>query len=184
MKFAIEELLVLATRLDNAAAQCKAKAFKLRAAVLQMDEADAEDARAKDARHYAEVCRYFHKREAEREKATGNPPLWSDVIEFVTSEPELSAWPEADVRSWFNHFESNGWLVSGKAKMKNWKAAARNGFSNWRTKHPKKEGLLTSSSPDSDPKGWREFLKAKGCPYKPHAFGVPHLKDEYLCMSL
>ncbi|SFT47781.1 hypothetical protein SAMN05216474_0780 [Lishizhenia tianjinensis] len=26
----------------------------------------------------------------------------------------------------FNHFESNGWLVSGKSPMKDWKAAARN----------------------------------------------------------
>jgi len=26
----------------------------------------------------------------------------------------------------FNHFESNGWLVGGKAKMKDWKAAAKN----------------------------------------------------------
>ena len=26
----------------------------------------------------------------------------------------------------FNHFQSNGWLVGGKAKMKDWKAAARN----------------------------------------------------------
>ena len=25
-----------------------------------------------------------------------------------------------------NHFESNGWLVGGKTKMKDWKAAARN----------------------------------------------------------
>src|SRR5690554_3462774 len=28
--------------------------------------------------------------------------------------------------TFFNHFESNGWLVGGRAKMKNWKAAARN----------------------------------------------------------
>ncbi len=27
---------------------------------------------------------------------------------------------------YYNHFESNGWLVGGKAKMKDWKAAARN----------------------------------------------------------
>jgi len=26
----------------------------------------------------------------------------------------------------FNHFESNGWKVGGKAAMKNWKAAAKN----------------------------------------------------------
>ena len=29
----------------------------------------------------------------------------------------------------FNHFESNGWLVGGRTKMKDWKAAARNWIS-------------------------------------------------------
>jgi hypothetical protein len=31
-----------------------------------------------------------------------------------------------DAERFFNHFESNGWLVGGKTKMKDWKAAARN----------------------------------------------------------
>jgi hypothetical protein len=31
-----------------------------------------------------------------------------------------------DANSFFDHFESNGWLISGRAKMKCWKAAARN----------------------------------------------------------
>jgi hypothetical protein len=31
-----------------------------------------------------------------------------------------------EAEKFFNHFESNGWLVGGKTKMKNWKAAARN----------------------------------------------------------
>lgn len=33
----------------------------------------------------------------------------------------------ADVDAWFDHFESNGWRVSGKAPMKDWQAALRNG---------------------------------------------------------
>ena len=33
---------------------------------------------------------------------------------------------ELEAQKFFNHFESNGWLVGGKAKMKNWHAAARN----------------------------------------------------------
>lgn len=32
-----------------------------------------------------------------------------------------------DWEGWFDHFESNGWKVSGKAPMKDWKAAMRNG---------------------------------------------------------
>jgi hypothetical protein len=31
-----------------------------------------------------------------------------------------------DAEKFFNHFESNGWLVGGRTKMKNWQAAARN----------------------------------------------------------
>ncbi len=34
-----------------------------------------------------------------------------------------------DAEKFFNHFESNGWLVGGKSKMKNWQAAARNWIS-------------------------------------------------------
>jgi hypothetical protein len=33
---------------------------------------------------------------------------------------------EHEAEKFFNHFESNGWLVGGKTKMKNWQAAARN----------------------------------------------------------
>lgn len=33
---------------------------------------------------------------------------------------------KGDPSSFFDHFESNGWKVSGKAPMKDWKAAARN----------------------------------------------------------
>lgn len=35
--------------------------------------------------------------------------------------------PAADVDGWFDHFEANGWKVGGKAAMKDWKAAMRNG---------------------------------------------------------
>ena len=31
-----------------------------------------------------------------------------------------------EAERFFNHYESNGWLVGGKSKMKNWEAAARN----------------------------------------------------------
>lgn len=33
---------------------------------------------------------------------------------------------DSEAETFFNHFESNGWLVGGKAKMKNWQAAGRN----------------------------------------------------------
>lgn len=34
---------------------------------------------------------------------------------------------KADVNAWFDHFEANGWKVSGRAPMKDWQAALRNG---------------------------------------------------------
>ena len=34
--------------------------------------------------------------------------------------------PEIEAQRFFNYFESNGWLVGGRTKMKDWKAAARN----------------------------------------------------------
>ena len=33
---------------------------------------------------------------------------------------------EVEAQRFFNYFESNGWLVGGRTKMKDWKAAARN----------------------------------------------------------
>ena len=33
---------------------------------------------------------------------------------------------EIEAEKFYNHFQSNGWLVGGKSKMKDWKAAARN----------------------------------------------------------
>lgn len=34
--------------------------------------------------------------------------------------------PLEEAEKFYNHYESNGWLVGGKSKMKNWQAAARN----------------------------------------------------------
>lgn len=52
-------------------------------------------------------------------------PTLDEVREFFkdNSSTELA---EVESETFYNHFESNGWLVGGKAKMKNWHAAARN----------------------------------------------------------
>lgn len=49
-------------------------------------------------------------------------PSLEEVKEFFL---ELKS-SENEAENFHNYFESNGWLVGGKAKMKNWKAAARN----------------------------------------------------------
>lgn len=51
-----------------------------------------------------------------------NKPSLKEVEEFFT-ENQHSA---EEAQRFYFHFESNGWLVGGKAKMKNWQAAAHN----------------------------------------------------------
>jgi hypothetical protein len=55
------------------------------------------------------------------------------VIELANYFQELgSVTCNDDANSFFDHFESNGWKISGKAPMKCWKAAVRN----WRKRKP------------------------------------------------
>lgn len=56
------------------------------------------------------------------------PPHISE-IKMYFAEKEAS--PE-EAEKFFNHYESNGWLVGGKSKMKDWQAAARNWLLNSR----------------------------------------------------
>ena len=50
------------------------------------------------------------------------PPEWLKVLEFFKEKKAT----EIEAEKFYNHFQSNGWLVGGKSKMKDWKAAARN----------------------------------------------------------
>lgn len=50
------------------------------------------------------------------------PPEFPDVKLYFEEKDALGE----EAEKFFNHYESNGWLVGGKAKMKNWQAAARN----------------------------------------------------------
>jgi hypothetical protein len=50
------------------------------------------------------------------------PPEWSNVVLFFNEKNATAI----EAEKFFNHFQSNGWLVGGKSKMKDWKAAARN----------------------------------------------------------
>ncbi|MDX2361583.1 MAG: transcriptional regulator [Crocinitomicaceae bacterium] len=57
-----------------------------------------------------------------RGKSRFASPKMDEVKEFFL---ELNSTAE-EAEQFYDHFESNGWLVAGKAKMKDWKAAARN----------------------------------------------------------
>ena len=50
------------------------------------------------------------------------PPHISEIKMYFAEKDA----PSEEAEKFFNHYESNGWLVGGKSKMKNWQAAARN----------------------------------------------------------
>nr|WP_321451048.1 hypothetical protein [uncultured Carboxylicivirga sp.] len=50
-----------------------------------------------------------------------HPPLHHIQIYF-----QSKGHPIEEAERFFNYYESNGWLVGGRSKMKDWKAAARN----------------------------------------------------------
>lgn len=49
-------------------------------------------------------------------------PTSQSVATYFTEKQ----WPTVEGEKFFNHYESNGWLVGGKTPMRNWQAAARN----------------------------------------------------------
>jgi hypothetical protein len=55
-------------------------------------------------------------------KSEAIPPTSNQVKEYFASQK----FPAIEAEKFYNYFQSNGWLVGGKTKMKDWKAAARN----------------------------------------------------------
>lgn len=49
-------------------------------------------------------------------------PQPREVQEYFSSQK----FPTVESEKFYNYFQSNGWLVGGRTKMKDWKAAARN----------------------------------------------------------
>lgn len=49
-------------------------------------------------------------------------PLLEDVKNYFTQ----NNWQTIEADKFYNHYESNGWLVGGKTPMKNWEASANN----------------------------------------------------------
>lgn len=61
------------------------------------------------------------------------PPILEDVLPFFKEKNNS----EIEAQKFYNHFQSNGWLVGGKSKMRDWKAAARNWMLNANKFQPK-----------------------------------------------
>jgi alpha-acetolactate decarboxylase len=61
------------------------------------------------------------------------PPNLEKILHFFTEKNNS----EIEAQKFYNHFQSNGWLVGGKSKMKDWRAAARNWMLNANKFQPK-----------------------------------------------
>lgn len=64
----------------------------------------------------------LQKEKSSAKKEKGTNPTLDQVKEFFQDKDNTSI----EAEKFFYYFESNGWLVGGKTKMKNWKAAANN----------------------------------------------------------
>jgi hypothetical protein len=178
MKLDIAELERLATILETKAKTADAKAYE-HAQAKEFAESEKESKRADGGRHFAKICREAHRLLASRQKReVFTPPSWEEV--FAYAHARYPRWPREDVLAWFNHFESNGWLVSGKARMVNWKSGADNGYRHWNEKHPEKPKTPTGNPRTGpDPEGWREYLKSLARPYKEYRFEQEHVKFDF-----
>lgn len=96
------------------------------------------------------------KKKVEIEKS--KPTLEETQIYFLEKK-----FPEVEAQRFFNYFESNGWLVGGRTKMKDWKAAARNWMLNAKkfnkSRHPELvEGLNPNHLHVTNQKNYGEAL--------------------------
>jgi len=62
------------------------------------------------------------KNSAKKERNGFIAPQPGEVQEYFGSQK----FPTVEAAKFYNYFQSNGWLVGGRTKMKDWKAAARN----------------------------------------------------------
>ncbi|MEQ9217921.1 MAG: hypothetical protein RLO17_07765 [Cyclobacteriaceae bacterium] len=78
-----------------------------------------------DRGSYAEEMKK-EKSSAKRERMTGYGPDIPPLEAHVKIYFDEKGYPPVEAEKFYNYFQSNGWLVGGRSKMKDWKAAARN----------------------------------------------------------
>lgn len=71
-------------------------------------------------------------------------PLLSEAKSYF----EQNQWPEKEADKFYNHYESNGWMI-GKTPMANWQAAANN----W---------ILNSQNFNNDKTNWKNNVTSSG----------------------
>ena len=100
-----------------------------------------------------------------------------------------------DVDAWFDHYQSNGWRVSGKTPMRDWRAALRNGkrrkdefrpMNGPAPGSPQRPGANGHNGPtrgapsgSPSPDAWRDWLKSKGQPFTEYRVAAEFLKSDF-----
>jgi hypothetical protein len=71
----------------------------------------------------------FLNQKKEKEKSSAKKEksrIKSPQLELVKEYFKFQEYSEFEAERFFNYYSSNGWLIGGKTKMKDWKASARN----------------------------------------------------------
>jgi hypothetical protein len=66
----------------------------------------------------------------EKDKAVNSNEAQNPTLELTKEYFKFQEYSEFEAERFFNYYSSNGWLIGGKTKMKDWKAAARNWMMN------------------------------------------------------
>lgn len=82
------------------------------------------------------------------------PPNQESVKQFFKTESAS----EVEAEKFYNHYKSNGWLIGGKSKMKDWNAAARNWILNSKQFNATKSDLKPNHLNTSTQKNYGEPL--------------------------
>ena len=61
-----------------------------------------------------------------RKKGPAAPPTLAEVQAYAAEQHPNSADAQTEAAAFCDHYESNGWRVSGKTPMADWRAAFRN----------------------------------------------------------
>ncbi|HEY4786646.1 MAG TPA: hypothetical protein VIH57_11380 [Bacteroidales bacterium] len=99
--------------------------------------------------------KFRQKKKNEETNSSGSIPPPLEHVKIYFDEKNF---PAVEAEKFFNYFESNGWLVGGRAKMKDWKAAARNWILNIPKFVPKPKPSQPNPSQPNTPKNYGEPL--------------------------
>jgi hypothetical protein len=91
--------------------------------IIVKNEAHKEDEDLKGSPLLARGVGGEEERKSSAKKKEKNE---APIIQEVEIYFQQQNYPELEAQKFFNYFSSNGWLVGGKTKMKDWQAAARN----------------------------------------------------------